>query len=62
MPTGTRLDFQKAALKRNLQYELVHYDPYARDLDTLQDLKYLQDRIEDTNNSEYYINLLQQIY
>ena len=58
----SHMKFQKAALKRNLQYELVHYDPYARDLDTLQDLKYLQDRIEDTNNSEYYINLLQQIY
>lgn len=58
---NSHLNFQKTALKRDLQYELVHSDPYARDLDTLQDLQYLQNRIENINNSEYYSKLLQKI-
>ncbi|MHA1941339.1 MAG: 2-phospho-L-lactate guanylyltransferase [Candidatus Hodarchaeales archaeon] len=50
--------YQKAAQERNLQYELVNSDPYARDIDTLRDLKYLMDRIEEIHNTKLYSDLL----
>jgi 2-phospho-L-lactate guanylyltransferase (CobY/MobA/RfbA family) len=34
--------FQAEAEKNKLRYRILHFDPYARDLDTVDDVKYLK--------------------
>jgi 2-phospho-L-lactate guanylyltransferase len=58
--TKSSLLFQTEAQKKGFKHRVHTFDPYARDLDTLNDVKYLKQNIEDVYNSERYVKLLNQ--
>jgi 2-phospho-L-lactate guanylyltransferase (CobY/MobA/RfbA family) len=50
--------FIKEAKAKNIEFLVKEYDPQARDLDTVGDLRYLQDNLEQTDTSESYEKIL----
>ena len=42
---GSNKRFQAEAESKNLKYRILYNDPFARDLDTLKDLKYLKEHL-----------------
>ncbi len=58
----SHVKFQKTAQEKKLIHQLLNFDPFARDIDTIGDLKYLKDRIESSNNPEKYHDLVQKIF
>ncbi|MHA1228086.1 MAG: hypothetical protein ACTSPV_15185, partial [Candidatus Hodarchaeales archaeon] len=50
--------FQEEAVNKNLKIKILHLEPYARDLDTLKDMKYLKQHLEMIYNPESFGRLL----
>jgi 2-phospho-L-lactate guanylyltransferase (CobY/MobA/RfbA family) len=53
--------FQVEAELKGLNYEILNLSPYNRDLDTLEDIKYLRQNIKQANEPEQYLKILNQI-
>lgn len=53
---------QKEAQELNLQYKILEFDPYARDLDTLPDLQYLQDHLKMVDEPIRFESLLKNLF
>ena len=53
--------FQYKAEKKGLKYKLLELIPYNRDLDTLDDVKYLKEHLSQVIKPELYSNILNQI-
>ncbi|MFW9856171.1 MAG: NTP transferase domain-containing protein, partial [Candidatus Thorarchaeota archaeon] len=52
------LKYQAAAKKAALRIRVLEYDPYARDMDTINDVYYLQQNLHLINDPGRYIDLL----
>ena len=53
--------FQKEADLKNLKYRILHYEPFARDIDTLNDVKYLKKHLTMVFNSDNYNQILKKM-
>ena len=53
---------QKEAQELNLTYQILEFDPYARDLDTLLDLQYLHEHIEMVKEPNRFEHLLENLF
>jgi 2-phospho-L-lactate guanylyltransferase len=53
--------FQYKAESIGLKYKLLNLSPYSRDLDTLDDVKYLEQHLSQVIEPELYSNILNQI-
>lgn len=53
--------FQAEAEKKELNYRILHFDPYARDLDTLNDVKYLKEHLTMVPNPKLFVTILDQL-
>ena len=53
--------FQAEAEKKKLRYRILHFDPYARDLDTLNDVKYLKKHLTMVPEPKRYSIILDQL-
>lgn len=53
--------FQAEAEKKKLRYRILHFDPYARDLDTLNDVKYLKKHLTMVPEPGRFITTLNQL-
>ncbi len=53
--------FRKEAISKNLKVQVLHQDPFARDLDTLSDLKYLKHHLGMVHHPQPFIELLEQL-
>jgi len=59
---NSNFQHQKEAQKLNLKYKILDVDPYARDLDTLTDLQYLQQHLKMVNEPSRFENILENIF
>jgi len=59
---NSNFQHQKEAQKLNLKYQILDVDPYARDLDTLTDLQYLQQHLKMVNEPSRFENILENIF
>ncbi|MFX0049666.1 MAG: hypothetical protein ACFE8U_00105 [Candidatus Hermodarchaeota archaeon] len=55
---NSNLKFQKEAENLGLKYHVIHSDPFARDLDTLDDVKYLKQHIKMVYEPDRFEGLL----
>ncbi|MFX0207698.1 MAG: hypothetical protein ACFFDT_17045 [Candidatus Hodarchaeota archaeon] len=55
---NSNLKFQKEAENIGLKYHVIHSDPFARDLDTLNDVKYLKQHINMVYEPDRFEELL----
>jgi 2-phospho-L-lactate guanylyltransferase len=53
---------QKEAQRFNLKYRILEFDPFARDLDTLTDLQYLQQHLKMVNEPNQFENILENLF
>jgi 2-phospho-L-lactate guanylyltransferase len=53
---------QKEAELQNLNYHILEVDPFARDLDTLSDLQYLQENLKLVNEPNRFANILKNLF
>ncbi len=53
--------FQKEADSRNLKYRILHCEPFARDIDTLNDVKYLKKHLTMVFDSDNFSRILEQM-
>lgn len=53
--------FQKEANLKNLKYRILHYEPFARDIDTLNDVKYLKKHLTMVFDSDNFSRILEQM-
>jgi 2-phospho-L-lactate guanylyltransferase len=53
--------YQVEAKKNNLKYCLLTFDPFARDLDTLNDVRYLKQHLEEITKPEPFRKVLEQL-
>ncbi|MFX1537469.1 MAG: hypothetical protein ACFFDI_24950 [Promethearchaeota archaeon] len=53
--------YQVEARKKDLKFRLLTFDPFARDLDTLNDVKYLKRHLKSIINPEPFRKLLEQL-
>ncbi len=53
--------FQLEADSKNLEYRVLHYEPFARDLDTLNDVKYLKKHLTMVFDSDHLTRILEQL-
>jgi len=53
--------FRDEAIFKSLKVQVLHQDPFARDLDTLNDLKYLKHHLEMVHHPKQFIELLEQL-
>ncbi|MFW9904560.1 MAG: hypothetical protein ACFFFH_09530 [Candidatus Thorarchaeota archaeon] len=53
--------YQAEARKTNLKFRLLTFDPFARDLDTLNDVKYLKQHLKSIIKPEPFIKVLEQL-
>ncbi|MCK4849268.1 MAG: hypothetical protein KAT16_09595 [Candidatus Heimdallarchaeota archaeon] len=53
---------QNEAQKLNLKYQILDFDPFARDLDTLTDLQYLQEHLKMVNEPNRFQNILENLF
>ncbi|MFX0119012.1 MAG: hypothetical protein ACFFAM_05520 [Promethearchaeota archaeon] len=53
--------FQREANLKNLKYRVLKFDPFARDLDTLNDVKYLKKHLSMVFESNHLARILEQI-
>ncbi len=59
---NSNFQHQKEAQKLNLRYQILDVDPYARDLDTLTDLQYLQQHLKMVNEPNRFESMLENIF
>jgi 2-phospho-L-lactate guanylyltransferase len=55
---NSNLKFQKEAENSGLKYQIIHSDPFARDLDTLDDVRYLKQHIKMVYEPDRFVRLL----
>jgi len=55
---NSSLRFQAEAEKKGLNYRVLHFDPFARDLDTLRDVRYLKQHIKMVYEPDRFAGIL----
>ncbi len=58
---GSFFHFRSQAERRNLNYVILESEPFAHDLDTLEDVKFLEDKIQEVSDPERYISVLKEL-
>ncbi|NHJ03077.1 MAG: hypothetical protein EAX86_13150 [Candidatus Heimdallarchaeota archaeon] len=58
---GSRNHFQKQAEMNNLNYIVSESDPFAHDLDTIEDVKFLENQIQQVSDPRRYISVLKEL-
>lgn len=53
--------YQAEAIQKNLKFQVLDFDPFARDLDTLNDVKYLKQHLEMIIEPEGFREVLEQL-
>jgi 2-phospho-L-lactate guanylyltransferase len=53
--------YQVEARKKDIKFRLLTFDPFARDLDTLNDVKYLKRHLKSITNPEPFKKILEQL-
>ena len=53
--------YQAEANRKNLKFRVLNFDPFARDLDTLNDVKYLKENLTMIIKPERFRKILEQL-